>query len=70
MKAQKKPLGSTVNFSLLEGDALRLREVSERLSLSRSEIARRALRLGMAQLEEVKLPGGSLREQKAGASRG
>jgi hypothetical protein len=39
-------------------DRKRLETVAERLSLTKSEIVRRALRLGLMRFEKVRLPGG------------
>lgn len=55
---------TTLNFWLYKQDDERLRRVADRLSLSRSEIARRAMRLGIGQLEDAKLPGGLSPEQR------
>ena len=55
MNTKSKPLN--VNFMVKEADRRRLYEVSERLSLSLSEVARRALRLGLEKFERVDFPG-------------
>jgi hypothetical protein len=46
-----------VNFKVQREDRERLDSISERLSLPRSEVARRALRLGLAKFEKLSIPG-------------
>jgi hypothetical protein len=42
-------------------DRKRLEEVAEKLGLNMSEIVRRAMRIGLARFEKIRLPGGEIR---------
>ena len=54
-----KPKGTNINFVADKGDRERLERVSRRLALSKSEVARRSLRLGLDRFEKISLPGSS-----------
>lgn len=54
-----------LNFNAESKDHERLEAASLRLSLTRSEVARRALRVGLDQLEQVFIPGGAGRKNEA-----
>jgi len=49
--------GRLLGFRVPEKDLTRLDRAVKRLDLSTSEVARRALRLGLETLEKAKLPG-------------
>jgi hypothetical protein len=69
MKNKEKPIvRKNISFYDIEQDHLWLDAVRDQLSLSRSEVARRALRLGLAQLEKLTLPGSVQTDSQPGAS--
>lgn len=53
----KEKTNHNINFNAEPQDHLRLEAARLRLSLTRSEVARRALRLGLTKLERFNLPG-------------
>jgi hypothetical protein len=56
-----------LNFYVEESDRRKLEAICERLGLSRSEISRRALRLGLDRLQRATLPGSVHPEKEAHA---
>jgi hypothetical protein len=52
-----KARNRNLNFNAQPDDHDRLDTTCKRLSLTRSEVARRALRIGLAKLEKLTLPG-------------
>ena len=60
MNQEKK----TVNFMVCDVDSRKLDAICLRLDLSKSEVARRALRLGLAKLQRVTLPGSAPEEAR------
>lgn len=57
MKAKK--FADSVTIRLPAGDLSELRRISTSLALDQAEVCRRAVRIGLGELREVRLPGGS-----------
>jgi len=55
MKRQFEKFG--LNFVVKKEDRVYVKKVTRRLGLVQSEVCRRALRLGLRQLEDLNLPG-------------
>ena len=56
--AERDSQSPNINFFARREDRERLERLSRKLSLSKSEVARRSLRLGLDKLEKITLPGG------------
>lgn len=63
MKTQKKQFNKAVLLRLSLEDAKALEQTAERLNLRVSEIARRAIRVGVRSLNEVNLPGARMEQR-------
>lgn len=57
MVSKEKGSSRNINFVVAEADREKLEAVCARLALSKSEVCRRALRLGLARFEKVTIPG-------------
>ena len=63
----KKP-NRELHVRLKAADLQQLEAVCRKLDLDKSQIARRALRLGLASFQDAKLPGGNSEQQEITAS--
>jgi len=67
---EKEGLEESVIVRISRRDKDGIRRVSSRLSLSQSEIMRRALRLGLGELDDAKLPGAMMQLRKPSGAHG
>lgn len=58
MKGIEHRFDRYIAIRIHKSDQLKLSEIAERLSLKRSEVSRRALRVGLQFFKNVDLPGG------------